>query len=73
MIEGTNTLPKANLPPDLMCLNARQAAAALGIGQRTLWRFVSMGRLRAVRLSARCVRFRLSDLKTFLDENEGRR
>lgn len=43
-----------------------RAAAILGVGIRTLERYVAAGLIPVIRYSARCVRFRRSDLETFL-------
>ena len=60
------------VPDDLRLLSAREAASALGIATRTLSRFVSLGRIRPIRFSARCVRFKLSDLKALVDSAQAR-
>lgn len=49
-------------------VNADTAAAMVGVSPRSWWRFVSAGKApRPVRLGA-CVRWRLSDLRTWIDE-----
>jgi excisionase family DNA binding protein len=48
-------------------LNVHEAAAYLGLAAGTLYHQVSQGRVPCVRLSARCLRFRLSDLRRFID------
>ena len=55
------------VPDDVRLLSAREAADALGIATRTISRLVAQGRLRPVRISARAVRYRLSDLRAFVD------
>lgn len=47
-------------------LGAKAAAAQLGISERTFWSLVSGGRLRVVRISARCVRVRPEDIAEFI-------
>ncbi|HUT61069.1 MAG TPA: helix-turn-helix domain-containing protein [Phycisphaerae bacterium] len=58
---------KRPLPDDARLLTAKEAADTLSIGTRTLSRFVTLGRIRPVRFSARCVRFRLTDVRTLID------
>ncbi len=62
---------KCNMAPplsdDLRLLDSRSAAVVLGISPRSLSRFVTLGRIKPVRFSARCVRFRLSDLKALIE------
>ena len=49
-------------------VNADTAAAMVGVSPRSWWRFVSTGRApRPVRLGA-CVRWRLSDLRSWIGE-----
>jgi excisionase family DNA binding protein len=47
-------------------LNTRELAAMTGFSEGTLRHWVSERRLPVVRLSARCVRFRLSDIEAWL-------
>jgi excisionase family DNA binding protein len=43
-----------------------ETAALLGINSGTAYHWVSEGRLPVVRLSARCIRFRRSDVEAFI-------
>jgi excisionase family DNA binding protein len=47
-------------------LNTRELAALTGFSEGTLRHWVSEMRVPVVRLSARCVRFRLSDIEEWL-------
>jgi predicted DNA-binding transcriptional regulator AlpA len=58
------------LSDDLRVLDSRDAAAALGISSRTLFRLTVAGRLPVVRISRRCLRYRLSDLRAFIDAGQ---
>jgi len=49
-------------------LTVQQAAERLGISPGSVYHWLSQGRLPCVRLSARCVRFRESDLTLLLDQ-----
>ena len=49
-----------------LLLNVRELAALTGFSEGTLRHWVSQSRLPAVRFSARCVRFRLSDIQEWL-------
>jgi excisionase family DNA binding protein len=49
-------------------LDVKEAARLLGISPGTAYHWISQGRLPVVRLSARCIRFRQSDLDTWLAE-----
>ena len=49
-------------------LKPREAAAILRIGERTLWRWVSEGRVPAIKLSNRTVRFSRETLESWLSE-----
>ncbi len=49
-----------------LLLNTRELAALTGFSEGTLRHWVSEMRLPVVRLSARCVRFRLSDIEEWL-------
>ncbi len=59
------TLP---FPPARMLLDERQAAEALGLTPRTLqeWRRTGGGPP-FVRVSSRCVRYRVADLETWIE------
>lgn len=50
-------------------LRAKDAAAFLGLGVSTFWRWVKEGRLpKGTRLSARVTVWRISDLESFIDQ-----
>src|SRR5262249_50699228 len=54
-------------PDSLVLLTAEQAAKLLGISRATFWKLYSAGRIpRAIRLSARVVRWLREDLKTWV-------
>jgi excisionase family DNA binding protein len=55
-------------------LNIRELADRLGISKLTAYHWLSQGRLPCIRFSARCVRFRESDLENMLEhlkQNKG--
>jgi excisionase family DNA binding protein len=47
-------------------MNVRDVAAYLGIDPLSVYRWVSRGRMPFIRLSARCLRFRLEDIEQFV-------
>ena len=50
-------------------LRAKGAAAFLGLGESTFWRWVKEGRLpKGTRLSARATVWRIADLEAFLNQ-----
>ncbi len=50
-------------------LDARRIAGLLGVHERTVWRLVSAGELpQPIRLGTKMVRWRLSDLESFLEQ-----
>jgi excisionase family DNA binding protein len=49
-----------------LLLNTRELAALTGFSEGTLRHWVSQGRLPVLRISARCVRFRFSDIQEWL-------
>lgn len=53
-----------------LLLDEREAARALGVSQRVLqdWRRTGRQLLPYVRISSRCIRYRLSDLEKFAAE-----
>jgi hypothetical protein len=59
----------ASLPRTLVLLNERRAAATLGVEPRTMqeWRCKGGGPP-FIRVSSRCVRYRLSDLEQWVAE-----
>ncbi len=50
-------------------LTVQEAADRLHISPGTVYHWLSQGRLTCVRFSARCVRFRESDLSKLVDEH----
>jgi excisionase family DNA binding protein len=59
-------------PPTALALRPRQAAAALGISERTLWAWTKRGEIPHVRLG-RMVLYPVAELRTWLSERaEGR-
>ena len=63
LIESRNHFPLAG------AMRAKSAAAFLGIGQSTFWRWVKEGRLpKGTRLSARATVWRCEDLEHFLNQ-----
>jgi excisionase family DNA binding protein len=48
-------------------MNVNEVAEFLGLAVGTVYHLVSQKRLPCLRLSARCLRFRKSDLNAFLD------
>lgn len=59
-----NTSPSV---PRLL-LNARDAAEALSICERTLWTLTSTGALKSVRIG-RAVRYAIDDLQAYIERN----
>lgn len=49
-------------------LTIQQASGFLGLTVGTLYQFVSQKRIPVVRISRRCIRFRLSDLSSWIDQ-----
>jgi len=49
-------------------LTVRQAAERLGISPGSVYHWLSQGRLPCVRFSARCVRFRETDLSRLVEQ-----
>lgn len=61
----------SQIPTENAAMRAKAAAAYLGIGQSTFWRWVQLGKLpKGKRLSARCTVWLTGDLKRFLVEAE---
>ena len=63
MTSTPDTTTDATITPILV--NSKQAAAALGIGERKLWELTNCGALPCVRIG-RAVRYRVSDLNTWV-------
>ena len=53
---------------DCVLLTIKQVASITGLAVGTLYHFVSQRRIPIVRISARCVRFRRSDIDAWLAE-----
>jgi predicted DNA-binding transcriptional regulator AlpA len=49
-------------------LHVREAAQFLGVAPGSLYHMASQGRVPCIRLSKRCLRFRMADLKQLIDE-----
>jgi len=50
-----------------LLLTVREVAALTGFSEGTLRHWVSQGRIPFVRISARCVRFRRTDIESWLE------
>jgi excisionase family DNA binding protein len=50
-------------------MNAAEAAEFLGISRLTIYHWTSEKRIPFVRISARCIRFRLCDLEAWVSAN----
>lgn len=69
----------SHLPTGIVLLDVDQLAAALGISRRLIWNLAAKaeagvdcgGFPRPVRLSARVVRWRQSDVERYLDQLQG--
>jgi excisionase family DNA binding protein len=48
--------------------NVREVAEFLGLSPGTVYHMVSEGRIPVVRISARCIKFRPSEIENWLDE-----
>jgi excisionase family DNA binding protein len=53
----------SSAPESLRLVDTRQAARLLSVSVRTLWNLRARGELRCVRLGARKLRYRLSDIR----------
>jgi excisionase family DNA binding protein len=47
-------------------LSTNQVAERLSVHQKTVFKWLAQGKLRAVRFGARCTRFRESDIEAFI-------
>jgi excisionase family DNA binding protein len=54
--------------PTKLLLNIQEVADLTGFSVGTLYQWLSQGRLPAVRLSARCVRFRQCDIEEWISQ-----
>ena len=61
------------VPDDVRLLTTKEACETLGCGARTLWTWGALGLLKPVRVGTRFVRYRLSDIRSFLDVQQGGR
>ena len=52
-----------------LALTYREAAATLGIGQRTIWQLVADGKLKAIRIG-RSVRIPVAEIEAFLEHSQ---
>lgn len=52
-------------------VSPKTTAAILDISIRSLWRIVSTGELKPVRLTGRIVRFKAMDIQSFIDAKAG--
>jgi len=50
-----------------LLINIRELSELIGLDCGTIYHFVSQGRIPVVRISARCIRFRLSDIEAWLE------
>jgi excisionase family DNA binding protein len=55
-------------PKDKLLLDIEEVAALTGFSVGTLYHWVSQRRIPVVRISSRCVRFRRSDIDSWLQE-----
>lgn len=54
--------------PEKMLLTVREVSAITGLSVGTLYHLASQKRIPVVRLSARCLRFRVSELEKWIEE-----
>jgi excisionase family DNA binding protein len=54
---------------EIWAINLNQAAQRIGCSRRLLEKQIAIGRLKAIRITSRCVRVRLEDLTEFLEKN----
>ena len=52
-------------------LTVKDAAKVLAISERSLFSLTAAGRIRAVRIGPRCVRYELTDLHAFIQNCKG--
>ena len=58
---------------DTLLLSGRDAARLLAVSERTLFTLTREGRVNAVRIGARCVRYDRRDLEKFIQKCKGGR
>ena len=69
-MRNTNTTSTTTLPADVTLLTTKQTCETLNVGARTLFSWVALGLLKPVRVGPRFVRYRLSDVRAFLDAQQ---
>ena len=67
MARGTGTVESEKMTEDHL-INVKQVAELLGLVPGSVYHLISQRRLPVVRLSARCVRFRRSDIDRWIAE-----
>ena len=60
-----------NSTPETTLLSIRDTAKRLSISEKTLFNLTKAGRLKAVRIGPRCVRYSLADIQAFIDRCKG--
>jgi excisionase family DNA binding protein len=50
-----------------LLINIRELSELIGLNCGTIYHFVSQGRIPVVRISSRCIRFRLADIEAWLE------
>lgn len=58
-------------PAEPMLLTIRQTAAALQVCEKTLWALTRAGRLPAVHVTGRAVRYDVADVRAFIEAVKG--
>ena len=64
-------MSEPNQPKQKLALGRREAAKAIGIGERLLWTHTNMGRIPHVRIGSRIV-YPVAALEQWLAENAGK-
>jgi excisionase family DNA binding protein len=60
-------MPSDATPAEPLLLTVNQASAALAVCTKTLWALTRAGKLRAVHVGTRGIRYSLSDLREFIE------
>lgn len=60
----------ANAPPVALLLDAREAAQALSVCERTLRDLAKRGEIHPVRIGRRCVRYSVADLQAWIERQQ---
>ena len=68
MAGATNAIGKKAVTDEKILLTAAEVARLTGFAEGTIRHFVSERRIPVVRISARCVRFRRSDIESWIAE-----